>query len=216
MPAVRPALGPSLPALLRERFGVAERTTRRAGVAVLLVLAALVALVATRDGGVTQLTQREGRVYTLLLPDGPLAVVDPRPGELTRVEGRRGDLRAAVTVRAITLPPYRGSAITGLAPVLLERRIAALRRRDPTFVLRADGRARVNSAPGYEIGFRTGPRGDRRNVREVVLTEDADASEGLLLTLSVSARGRRTARQRALADDAKSLFRSVRFGTDRP
>jgi hypothetical protein len=213
---VRPEFGPTLPALLHERFGISERLAGVLLVGLLVGLAVLVALVARRDDGVAQLTHAAPPAFTLLYPERVMDVERPAAGELARLETSRGGVRAAVTVRPARLPPYPGTAIYGLAPVLAERRIDAVRRRSERFQLRGDGRTRVNGAPGYEIAYRTGPPGRRTYFREVVLVEDETARDGVLLTLRFATRGTLTDAGRDLIRLAKSAYRSFRFGTERP
>ena len=94
-------------------------------------------------------------VFNLLYSAGALRVAKPRQGELMRLEGRRGKLSVEVVVRPLELPPYRGDVTHGLLPAYADRFIEA-QRRTPGVALAQEGRARVNNAVGYEIGFAGG------------------------------------------------------------
>ena len=218
-PAVRPGFGPSLPTLLRERFGVPPRTTALVGVALLLAAGVVAALLVARDDGTEVLVHRAAPAFSLVYPRDVLEAARPRPGELARLEtsgASTSRVRATVTVTAAPLPPSRGSAIRAVAPTLMERRIAGLARRRPGFLLRGEGRARVNGAPGYEISYRTGPDGRRVFWRESLVAEDELARDAVLVTLAIRTSGPLGARGLGVSAAAKSAYRSLRFGTDRP
>ncbi len=216
MPAsLRPGFGPSLPALLRDRAGIAPRTTLiAAAVAAALIAAGVIAaVVASREH---QLVHEAEPVFNLLYDDGALREARARPGELVRLEGRRGRVSVAVTVRELRLPPYRGDVAKGLLPVHAELYMTRLRERDPTFVVRDEGRSTVNDSPGYQIAYRTGTPPAATYWREIFVVPDEEAPRaGVVLSFE----NRRPARLRAagaeLVDVAKSAFRSFRFGTDR-
>lgn len=211
---VRAEFGPTLPALLR---GLGRRRRRALSGAALLAVALAGALAAGRDDGLAQLVHRSEPSFTMVYAERDLHVARPRRGELVRLEGRRGPVRSTITAAPAELPPYRGVAIYGLAPVLAERRIASLRRRHDDLVLQGEGRARVNTAPGYEIAYRTGPPGARTHWREILLVEDDGTRAGVVLRLrNATGRTRPTARRRRLVKSARSAYRSFRFGTERP
>jgi hypothetical protein len=138
--------------------------------------------------------------------------VAPGPGELVRLRARRGPLRIAVTVRRLTLPDYRGS-VSGLLPVHADRHARALAAELPGFRARADGKARVNDAPGYQLRYRAeGMQG----IDIFVVPEDGDR-EGVLLRYRQTDPPRRLDEaDRDLVKAARKAFRSFRFGLDRP
>lgn len=215
-PLVRPEFGPTLPALLHERFRIAPWVTLGAVVAILAVAGVGVAL-GTREDPTVELVHRAEPAFTLLYSAPVVQRVAPRSGELVRLQARRDGLRLSVTVRPLRLPPYDGVA-TGVLPIYAGHHLAGLRRRLAGFELRDEGKARVNDVPGYQLGFRAGD--DRRRIhgRDVLLVPDQPgAREGVLLSLLQSNSG-------GLLDSAdlrmiklvKSAFRSFRFGTERP
>ena len=84
------------------------------------------------------------------------------------------------------------------------------------FQLRAEHRARVHDAPGYEVRFRTGPRGRYTYGSDLMLLPSEEQSEGgLLLSLRREVRGRAklSESEEEFADLATEAVRSVRFGT---
>jgi hypothetical protein len=215
-PLVLPEFRPTLPAIVRRRTGLPERTTLAllAGAVVLVLLAIVV--VRPRVDGVTQLVHRDQPVFNVLYDDGALHTVAPRQGELVRIEGRRGRMTATVTVSALALPAHGGDVAHGLLPAYASRHIEALRARLDSFKLRLEGRARVNGAPGYEVRFRTGPRGHRAFQNDILLVpEEADARGAVLLTLRRDIRGRTTLgkAEQAFSDTAAAAFHSFKYGT---
>jgi len=217
MSRVRPELGPPLTTVLRDRFGLPERRSRAliAGVLALLALGGL-ALSLSSGEDLTRYTHRPAPQFTLLYDGAVFARARPAAGELVRLQAGRGDVRAAVTVRAMTLPPAPGAPIYSVAPIVQARRLDGLRRRAGDLAVRHDGRTRVNGAPGYEIDVRTGPRGRHAFLREVLLVEDEEARTGVLIRLRYTTQGRLTKAEREFVKRARSAYRSFRFGTERP
>ena len=211
---VRPQFGPGLPALLRARFGIPERLTPVLLVAVVALLV-LAGLALRGDDGVTELVHRDAPAYTLLYA-GALEEKRPRAGELTRLETTSRRVRAAVVVRPFRLPTGRRGAIYAEAPIVMARRIDALRRGAAGFELREDARTRVNTAPGYEIAYRTGTPGRPALTRQVVLVEDEETQAGVELTLRYTRPPKLRAADRRVVGAVRSAYRSFRFGTDRP
>ena len=212
---VRPEFGPTLPELLRGR-GVPPRAIAAGAILLAVVLAVTVFLVTRRDE--SELAHRSDPQFTLLYDPAFVRPVDVRPGELTRLEGRDGRLRAEVSVRPLRLPAYRGDVAHGLLPVHVERRKTELRRELEGFTLTDEGRANVNRAPGYQLGYRQRMPGEIVTWRELyVVPDEPGAREGVVLVLRQAKRGRRiTADDREWFKGARSAMRSFRFGLDRP
>ena len=212
---VRPEFGPTGPELVRRRLS--PRGRRVAAAVAGVVALALAALIVVGGGdGLTELEHRSAPQFTMLYPAGTVDRVAPPAGELVRFRARRGNLRLLVTVRRLTLPPYRGS-VSGLLPFFADRQVAALARELPGFRFRTDGKARINAAPGYQLRYRAGPATRRTQGTDVfVVPEDGDR-EGVLLryrqTNPVGALGEA---DRQLVKSTKKAFRSFRFGLDRP
>jgi hypothetical protein len=219
MPAVRREVGPTLPALLHRRLGVPPAVTL--ALAGLLVACAVVAilLALTRPPSPGEQVVRERPpVFNLLYPPGAMREAEPRPGELLRLEGRRGRLSVEVVVRPLELPPYPGDITHGLLPVYANRFVEAQRQLLPGLVLEQEGRARVNNAVGYEVGFQAVSPDARTYGRDVLLVPDDPAEGRGFVTLSLRQHkpgGRFTAAEKGLAGASRKAYRSFRFGTER-
>ena len=216
---VRPEFGPTLPALLRRRFGIPPAVTL--GVVGALALAAAVAIVlalARPPYPGTQVVHEGPPVFNLLYTPGALHEVRPHAGELLRLEGRREKLTVSVVVRELRLPRYDGDITHGQLPVYADRFADAQAARLPGFVLVSEGRARVNNGVGYEIAFQSVRPRRRVFGRDVLLAPD-DIKEGRgLVTLSlrqVKPGGKFTKGERNLAYLSRKAYRSFRFGTER-
>jgi hypothetical protein len=139
-------------------------------------------------------------------------------GEVVALEERRGELFVqSFAVRVLRLPPYEADP-AAILPIVADNEIARLRRRHSEFDLIAEGKARVNEVPGYELIFQA-RLGERRLLGRVVLlaepvagTREAVAIE--LLGTPVS--GVTNARDMGSNAVLKQPFRSFRFGTERP
>jgi hypothetical protein len=119
-------------------------------------------------------------------------------------------------VRRLTLPPYRGS-LSGLLPVYIERQERALAAELPGFRVRTDGKARVNAAPGYQLRYRAGPANRRTiGIDTVVVFADGDRDGVLLRYRQTNPPRALTAADGALVETTRKVFRSFRFGLDRP
>ncbi len=213
MTAVRPELGPTLPALVRGRAGVPERVT--VGIVALLVLTAVALALGFRPGDPTrQVVSRGTPVFNVLYDPGPVRRARPRPGELMRFESRRRRAPSAFTVRRAAFA--RGPGVpTGRLAVEGERHLARLRAARPGLVVRELGKARVNDAPGFLVAYRFGPRARPTHVRDVlVVAEDPRVQEPLLLRFAQTAPGRLGPRERARALPVREAFRSFRYGTE--
>lgn len=218
MTLVRPEFEPTLPALLRRRLGVRERTT----VVVLLALVALfvvaVVLVRPRVDRTSQVVHGDEPAFSLDYRNDLFHTVDPGPGELARLEGRRGRQAVTLTVRPLELPPYDGDVAHALLPVYASGHIERLAGENDRFDLRAEQRARVNDAPGYEIRFRTGPPGSHTYGSDLMLVPAEDEERGaLLLSLRREVTGpvKLSESEEEFADLATEAMRSVKFGAGR-
>ena len=220
MAVTRPGLGPTLPGALLERFGIPPWVTLAAAgvVAALAVAAILVALTRPPVWG-ERAFHRKAPVFNMIYPGDAMHVARPGSGELMRLEGRRAGLEVSVVVRPLELPRFDGDVTHGLLPVLADRFVAAEQRRMPGLELTQEGRARVNNAVGYEVGYERVTPSERVSGRDVLLVPD-DPEEGrgqVLLSLRQrkASRAKLTPRERNLAYLARKAYRSFRFGTER-
>lgn len=214
--AVRPEFGPTLPALL------AARGMSRRGMA---VLAAAVVIVGLGGWfGLQAVRDREHLVvagppeFNLVYPPSAFHRVAPRGGELVRLEGGGRRVSAAITARAVRLPPYPGGDVVGgYLPILAERRIGELRGSYGPLQLFNEGKARINLFPGYQIGF-----GARRGAVRIfgrdtyLFPKETDVSDGVLLSLRRFVRRRPTAEDDVFLQAAKDAFNTFAFGESQP
>jgi hypothetical protein len=220
MAVTRPGLGPTLPALLRERFGIPPVATLVvAGVVAAAALVAILVALTRPPAPGEQVVHEDPPVFNLLYPPGVLHEAEPAAGELLRLEGRKAGLEVSVVVHPLELPRFDGDVTHGLLPIYADRFVAAEQRRMPGLVLVQEGRARVNNAVGYEVGYARTSAAERFTGRDVLLVPD-DPEEGrgtVLLSLRTrKGSGKKlTPPERGLAYTARKTYRSFRFGTER-
>lgn len=216
---IRADVGPTLPALLRRRFGIPPAVTLAVAAVVAGVAIAVIIWVLTRPPGTgIQVFHRSAPVFNMLHAPA-LHRAKARKGELMRLEGARGKLSVEVVVRPLDLPPYDGDITHGQLPAYADGFIQTQREELPAMVLTQEGRARVNNAVGYEIGFEALTDASRTYGRDVLLIPDEpDEAKGYVtLSLRQVKRGgaKFTAPERNLAYLSRKAYRSFRFGTER-
>ena len=218
MAAVRAELGPTLPALLRRRFGVPPAVTLAvaAALGVVAIVGAVSMILGSKAPG-TKVVHEGAPVFNVIHPDA-IVPVEPRRGELMRLEGRRGRLDVSVVIRPLDLPPYDGDVTHGLLPVYAHGFAEAQRRILPGFRLVQEGRARVNNGVGYEIGFQAVRPGSRTYGRDVLLVPDDPKEAKGFVTISLRQEkrgGPLTKAERAFSYQGRKVYRSFRYGTGR-
>lgn len=169
MPAVpiKAEYGPTLGRLLSPRWQAASPLTR--GLVRLLALG----LVALAVGAFLTLENahysRGGRVPFSFSYRG-IFRVPPAAGEWVRLErrGAGGVLEDSFAVRPLVLPRYVGS-LSGELPLYAAGYIRALRAHDADFVLRSEGKTRVNTVPAYNVEYTTRVGGRTMFGRDVLL-----------------------------------------------
>jgi hypothetical protein len=219
MSVVREEFGPTLPELLAPRMRRLPRAARVALVALAVaVTAALVWLVMRPTPGQAAIVVRKPIAFNLITTQGVQRVA-PRSGELLR-------LRAAVgapqtfTVRPLAIPPYRGD-VTAELTFMASGLIDDMQAHVPGFVLRSEGRARINTSPGYQIVYQVQIGGHTGYGRRVLLVPDPGVEAHPRIAADIDLRSARSpAIPNADAVGANGLLktplRSFRFGTDRP
>jgi len=214
-PLVLPQYGPTLPEIARRRFGLRERTTA----VLLLVLAALIALglfvVRPQVDPLAKYVHHGDPTFNLLYRRSALHKVPPQESELVRLQGQRGRLTTTIAVEPLKLPAATGDIAHGALPAFASRHIEELRAGDDTFQLVAEGRARVNGAPGYEVRFRTGPPGKQTFGNDLlILPKEDDATGALLVTSRRTITGKPTLgkREAALNKASAKAYRSFKYG----
>jgi hypothetical protein len=110
--------------------------------------------------------------------------VRPRPANYVQVRAPvTGPLRYSFAVGPLQLPPYSGSLSAEL-PVYASSYIATLSHLDPGFVLRGEGKTRVNTVPAYDIAYTTTIAGFTYYGRDILLLPArAGAREGVRITM---------------------------------
>jgi hypothetical protein len=215
-PTPAPDFGPSLPGLLRQRFGIRERVVTIAAIALVAVVA-VAALVRSYAVAPTHLVHRGDPVFNLQYSGKRLHKVPPQQGELARIEARKPGLTVSIAVSPLHLEPYAGNVTSGLLPVYADGYKRRLSAAAPNFKLFDEGSARVNDAQGYQIGFRTGRAGRFTYGRDMLLLPgDENVRDGVVLKLRMFRVRPLTKGDQTMIDHMKKAFHSFRFGTDPP
>jgi hypothetical protein len=168
---IKPEYGPTLPSLLAPSWQRASRAARAvvvvSGVLALVLLAgAVLALLNSTYG--------HGGSRPFHFSYRGLYRTTPEPGGYIRVQSHSpsGRLEYSFAVNPLELPPYRG-AVLGEVPLYASAYIRALSRRYPGFVLRGEGKARLNSKlGGYQVAYTRTVAGRRMLGRNVLLLHE--------------------------------------------
>jgi len=181
---IKPDYGPTLGRLLSPRWRRASALTRA------LVIAACAGTIALIVGAVLTLLNatysRGGRV-PFSFSYRSLYRVRPDPGGYVKVQRRRADgtLEDSFAVGPLRLPPYSGG-LSGELPLYAAGYIRSLTGRFPAFVLRADGKTRVNTMSAYHVLYTTRVEGRTMWGRDVLLLPERpgvrDGVEIVMLT----------------------------------
>jgi hypothetical protein len=182
---IKPAYGPTLGRLLSARWRAASPLARGA------VRALVVAAIALAIGVFLTLENahysRGGRVPFSFSYRG-LDRVAPAPGEWVRLERHAPDgrLEDSFSVRPLVLPRYAGS-LSGELPLYAAGYIRMLRSRDADFVLRGEGKTRVNTVPAYNVLYTTRVAGHTMFGRDVLLVaQRSGARKGVSIVMLTS------------------------------
>ncbi|MEA2207950.1 MAG: hypothetical protein QOF54_427 [Solirubrobacteraceae bacterium] len=114
--------------------------------------------------------------------------VAPEPGGYVRLERHygAGRLEDSFAVGPLALPPYAGGA-SGELPVYAAGYLETLRARDDRFVLRSEGKTRVNGVPAYQVVYTERVDGHTMWGRNVLLLpERAGARQGVTIVMLTS------------------------------
>jgi hypothetical protein len=164
---IKPEYGPTLGRLLSPRWQAARPRTRA------LVLAACAGALALVIGAVLTLQNAhysQGGAVPFGFSYRSLYRTRPDPGGYVKVVRRRADgsLEDSFAVEPLALPPYGGS-LSGELPLYAESYIRSLRRRYRGFVLRGEGKTRVNTVPAYHVLYTADLEGHTVWGRDVLL-----------------------------------------------
>ena len=148
---IKPEYGPTLGRLLAPRWRAASRRAARAVIAARASasLALLVGVVLT----LLNATYSHGGAVPFSFSYRSLYRVDARTRRLREGSGARratGALEYSFAVDPLALPPYTGASRASCrsTPAATSARCA---RRYPDFVLRGEGKTRVNTRAGYQV-----------------------------------------------------------------
>ncbi len=182
---IKPAYGPTLGRLLSPWWRASSRVVRA-------VTLALVAGAIALAVGVFLTLENAHFSHGGRVPFGfsyrSLYRTTPQPGGYVRLERHdgAGRLEDSFEVGPLTLPPYAGAS-SGELPVYAVGYIKALQARDERFVLRDEGKTRVNTVPAYQVIYTARVQGRTMWGRNVLLLpERPGAREGVTIVMLTS------------------------------
>jgi len=178
---LRPQYGPTLGTLLAPRWHGAPRAVRglvRAGCVGLVVIAVAVVLT------LLPATYSHGGPAPFSFSYRGLYRTTPEAGQYVRIDRRAdGRLEDSFAVSPLRLPPY-GGGLSGELPVYASGYIERLRAKFADFVLRGEGKTRVNTVPAYNIFYTTTVEGREMYGRDVLLLPEREGvRDGVALEL---------------------------------
>ncbi|HEY5142680.1 MAG TPA: hypothetical protein VII98_04205 [Solirubrobacteraceae bacterium] len=216
---VRPEFGPTLPQIAGPHWRRLPRWAR-IGLAVGAVLLVIAIVLVARSGAEPRdtIVVRSPLAFNVVYQADKLDRIAPVAGDELRLRSPASTAAPAlVTVRPVRLPPYTGDP-AGTLPVFASGLITEMRRADPNFILRSEGRARVNGQPGYQIQFQTTQNGHTVYGRRALLFEDKPGvRDGADITL-LATRSPTIPNVDGVGSNGptKLVYRSFRLGTERP
>jgi hypothetical protein len=182
--ALKPKYGPTLGQILAPRWRDASRWLRA-----LIIAAGLGLLAGLLVLGLTLLPASisYGGPVPFSFEYRDLYRTTPEPGGYMRVLRRKhGKLEDSLAVGPLVLPPYEGS-LTAELPLYAAGYIKTLERRYVDFVLRGEGKTRVNTVPAYSVFYTARVEGQEVYGRDVLLLpERADARRGVDIVMLTS------------------------------
>jgi len=178
---LKPQYGPTLGTLLAPRWHAAPRAIR------ILVRAAGVGLVTLAIAATLTLlpaTYSHGGPAPFHFSYRGLYRTTPEAGQYVRIDRRAaGRLEDSFAVSPLHLPPYSGG-LSGELPVYASGYIDRLRAKFSDFVLRGEGKTRVNTVPAYNIFYDAAVEGHEMYGRDVLLLpERQGVRDGVALEL---------------------------------
>jgi hypothetical protein len=182
---MKPEYGPTLGRLLSPRWRAASPAVRT------LVIAAAAGLLALLVGAVLTLenaTFAHGGKVPFNFAYRSLYRTAPDPGGYVKIQRRRagGTVEDSYAVEPLVLPPYTGE-LSGELPVYATGYIRSLEQRDRGFVLRGEGKTRVNAVPAYQVLYTAVVGGRMMYGRDVLLLpERQGAREGVDIVMLTS------------------------------
>jgi hypothetical protein len=187
MPAVpiKPEYGPTVGRLLSPRWRAAPSLARGAVIAAAVgLLVLIVAAVLTLENA----TFSQGGRVPFSFSYRSLYRVAPDPGGYVRIQrrGPDGRLEDSFAVEPLRLPPYSGD-LSGELPLYAAAYIRRLGSQYAGFVLRGEGKTRVNTVPAYNVLYTAVVEGQTLYGRDVLLLpERAGARDGVDIVMLTS------------------------------
>ncbi len=182
---IRPEYGPTLGRLLSPRWRAASPGTR-ALVRVLLV--ALFALALATFFTLENAHYSHGGRVPFSFSYRGLYRVHPEPGEYVKLErhSSSGRLLDSLVVKPLVLPPYTGD-LSGELPLYAAGYVRALQSRYADFVLRGEGKTKVNTVPAYAVMYTARVNGRTMWGRDVLLLPEREgARQGVDIVMLTS------------------------------
>jgi hypothetical protein len=211
-------VAPEFRPTLRDELAPLKPPLRRAivaGLVALLVVCAVAGYVAARPNGI-HVVAHQPVTWNLRHP-AVLRQTHTPAGELLHLEhrGAHGRLVSLFVVEPLHLPAYRGN-VGGVLPVVADQELAALRTRIPGMVPLEEGKARDNTATGYQLLFRVS-RTPKVWGRLVLLVKPGKRSRtGVRLLMLGTPRGGNTKyTDVGNAGELRDPYRTFMFGTGR-
>lgn len=167
---IKPEYGPTLGRLLSPRWRATSRLVRRT---VIVAVVGLLALVLAAALSLLNAKYSHGGKVPFSFSYRSLYRVAPDPGGYVKVQRHRSDGRVedSFAVEPLELPPYSGG-LSGELPLYAAGYIRGLRAHYVDFVLRAEGKTRVNTVPAYDVLYTALVDGQAMWGRDVLLLPD--------------------------------------------
>jgi hypothetical protein len=182
---MKPEYGPTLGRLLSPRWRAASALVRAAVIAAGLgLLALLISAALTLENA----SYAHGGKVPFSFAYRSLYRVASDPGGYVKVQRSRadGELLDSYAVEPLRLPPYSGE-LSGELPLYASGYIRALAQLDTGFVLRGEGKTRVNTVPAYQVLYTAMVDGRPMYGRNVLLLpERPGAREGVEIVMLTS------------------------------
>jgi hypothetical protein len=167
---IKPEYGPTLGGLLSPRWRASSPRVRRT---VTAALAALLALALAAALSLLNAKYSHSGKVPFSFSYRSLYRVTPDQGGYVKIQrhGSDGRLKDSFAVEPLALPPYSGG-LSGELPLYAAGYIRGLRARHVDFVLRAEGKTRVNTVPAYQVLYTSLVDGQTMWGRDVLLLPD--------------------------------------------
>ncbi len=150
---MKPEYGPTLGQLLAPRWNAARRSVR---IAIIVAAGLFVAAVIGLGLSLLDAHYSQGGPVPFSFSYKGLYRTTPDPGGYVKLHALEpdGSLKYSYAVEPLLLPPYTGG-LSGELPVYATAYARELAQEDEHFVLRGEGKTRVNKVPAYQVLYTT-------------------------------------------------------------